>query len=268
MPERPSPGPDVLPITLALAWTGLITVVLWLALSAAVSLLGGRAQDIAVLGAVQVVVYAALVRLFCFTQRLPQSELLARRQTTLRLCLTTAVLGATLQIPATIVSNIVDRFFPLPDGVLLERVARITPHSTAHGIAVFAVVALLGPFVEELFFRGALFGALRRGHSAIITTLVVSLCFALGHLDLRLLLPLFLVALVIGDVRERSGSIWPGLALHAAFNSATLAVVFSGNLPSGKPPPMQPAFAVLGCVLSAALLVLAHRIATDRSSGL
>ena len=266
MPERPPPGTDVFPVTLALAWTGLITAALWLALSAAASLIGVRAQDIAVLGALQVVVYAALVCLFCFTRRLPLSGLLARHQSTLRLCLTTAFLGATLQVPATMASNIVDRFFPLPDGVLLERMARITPHSTAHGIAIFAVVALLGPFVEELFFRGALFGALRRGHNALITTLVVSLCFALGHLDLRLLVPLFLVALVMGDVRERSGSIWPGLALHAAFNSATLAMVFSGNVPSGKPPPMPPAFAVLGCVLSAALLVLARRIATDRAS--
>lgn len=265
MPSTPPPTPPAFPIKFALAWTGLITATLWLGLAGMFSVFGRRAQDIVLLGVVQVVVYALVLRLFCFAQRMAPSELFARHAATLRLCLTTAVLGATLQVPATMMSNIVDRFYPLPDAVLHERMARITPHSSAHGVAIFAIVALFGPLVEELFFRGALFGVLRRGHNALITTVVVSLCFAFAHLDLRLLLPLFVVALAIGDVREHSGSIWPGFALHAAFNSATLAVVFSGSVPSGKPAPMPPAFAVLGCALSAALLLLARRLSAQHS---
>jgi membrane protease YdiL (CAAX protease family) len=186
---------------------------------------------------------------------------LALRPASLNVCLSAAALGAVLQIPATLLSNGIERFFPLPPAVLAERMARITPHSTLHGVAIFAVVAGLGPCVEEFFFRGALFGALRRGYGAHVTILVVSLCFALGHLDLRLLLPLLVAAFVIGDVREHSGSIWPGFALHAAFNSATLAVVFAGGAPAGKPPPMPTFFAVSGCAISFALLVLVRTLA-------
>src|SRR6185369_5145932 len=106
---------------------------------------------------------------------------------------------------------------------------------------------------EELFFRGILFGALRRSYSALSTIAVVSLCFVAAHMDLRLLLPLLPAAWLMAEVRERSGSIWPSLALHAAFNSLTLFSVFSGLVPNGKPPPVPPAIALFGCLAAASL---------------
>jgi len=245
--------PEPFPLWLALGWTAFITAALWLGLSTAFLLFGRSANDIVLLGLTQVAVYALVLGVFGLAWRAPLTELLALRRSTLALCLAAAVLGAALQIPATLLVNAVEHFFPLPEAVLRERIARITPRSTVHGIAIFAVVAGLGPLVEEFFFRGALFGALRRGHGALITIVLVSLCFALGHLDLRLLPALFLVALVIGQVREHSGSVWPGLALHAAFNSATLAVVFCGGAPGGKPPDMPVLFAISGCAVSALL---------------
>jgi membrane protease YdiL (CAAX protease family) len=183
------------------------------------------------------------------------------RRASIGMCLIAAALGFMLQIPATLSSDAIEHFFPTPAATLAERAARITPHSSAHAVAIFLVVAGLGPCVEEFFFRGALFGALRRAHGALVTTVAVSLCFAFGHLDLRLLLPLFAVALVLAHVRELSGSIWPGVALHGAFNAATLAVVFAGAAPAGKPLPMPVSTAILGCVTTVGLVVLMRRLA-------
>ncbi|MES1174282.1 MAG: CPBP family intramembrane glutamic endopeptidase [Myxococcales bacterium] len=250
-----------LPILLAFCWTVFITAALWLGLSLVFVNFRRGAPDIVLLGLTQVVVYAIVLALFGFSARTPARDLLALRPASLKVVLAAAALGAILQIPATLMSNAVERFYPLPPEELAERMARITPHSTAHAVAIFAVVALLGPCVEEFFFRGALFGALRRGNGALVTSAVVSLCFALGHLDLRLLLPLLVAAFAIADVREHTGSIWPGLALHAAFNGATLAIVFAGDAPAGKPPPMPALFALSGCALSFALLVLVRTLA-------
>jgi membrane protease YdiL (CAAX protease family) len=261
MAGRSPPSRPRLHLALAFAWTVFITAALWLGLSLVFVRFGRGAPDIVLLGLTQVVVYALVLALFGYSLGTPLSELLALRRASLSVCLAAALLGAALQIPATLLSNAVEHFFPLPPAVLAERMARITPHSTAHGIAIFALVAGLGPGVEEFFFRGALFGALRRGYGALVTIAVVSLCFALGHLDLRLLLPLLLAAFVIGDVREHTGSIWPGLALHAAFNSATLAVVFAGAAPSGKPPPMPAFFAISGCAICFGLFVLVRTLA-------
>ena len=261
-------APESLSVGRAFAWTGIITASLWLGLSLVFRQFGRSAADIVLLGLTQVGVYTLVLFLFGLSLRTRLRELLALRRASLRLCLAAIALGAALQIPATLLANAVEHFFPVARAVQLERLARITPHSTAHGVAIFAVVAGLGPCVEEFFFRGALYGALRRGHGTLASLLVVSLCFALGHLDPRLLLPLFVAALAIGLVREHSGSIWPGLLTHAAFNSATLAVVFAGGAPNGEPPPLPPVFAVIGSVMALALLLLVRSLAREDAPAL
>jgi membrane protease YdiL (CAAX protease family) len=253
--------PAAFPLRLAFAWTGFVTGALWLGLSLVFAVFGPSAQDILLPGLTQVVVYAVVLSAFRFALGENVRDLLALRAAPVELCLTAVVLGAALQVPATLLSNGVEHFFPLPDAVLAQRMARITPHSRAHALAILAIVAGLGPCVEEFFFRGALFGALRRGHGALVTNAVVAACFALGHLDLRLLVPLFLAGWVIGEVREQSASIWPALALHAAFNAVTLALVFSGGAPAGKPPAIPALVALSGSALTVALLVRIRRLA-------
>ena len=263
--NRPSNSRGI-PIPLAFAWTGAITAALWLGLSLVVLAAGKRGLDIVTLGFTQVAVYALVLTAFGVSLHTAgPREFLALRGTTLRLVLTALLLGAALQIPATLLSSAIDHFFPLPDGVLRERMARITPHSRAHAVAIFSVVVVLGPCVEEFFFRGGLFGALRHRHGALLVNLVTSLCFALGHLDARLLVPLFVAALAIGEVRERTGSIWPGFAVHAAFNATTLAAVFSGATPEGKPPPIPMLPAVFGCAVALSLLAAVRRETAPRS---
>ncbi len=242
-------------IPLAFAWTGAITAALYLGLSLVIAAFGRGSVDIVTLGLTQVGVYGLVLAAFAYSTRSSSlRELIALRPFTLRVLLLSLLLGAALQIPATLLSTAIDHFFPMPEAVLRERLARITPRSPAHAVAIFSVVAVLGPCVEEFFFRGGLFGALRQRHGALLTIAVSSLCFALGHVDARLLAPLFVAALAIAEVRERTGSIWPGLAVHAAFNATTLAAVFSGAAPDGKPPPIPVLPAVLGCALTLALL--------------
>jgi membrane protease YdiL (CAAX protease family) len=249
-------------LRLALSWTLLATLGLWLGIALVLALFPRAAQSIVLLGFVQVAVYALVLALFASAQGVPFSAPLALRRVPPKLWLSALALGFVLQIPATLLSDLVEHFFPTSAAVLAERVARITPHSSLEGAAIFLVVAVLGPCVEELFFRGALFGALRQSHDALATALAVAALFALGHMDARLLLPLFVTALVLGLVRERSGSVWPGVALHGAFNAATLAVVFAGGAADGKPPRMPLATAVLGCVATVLLLLQVLRFAS------
>ncbi|HEY4106419.1 MAG TPA: type II CAAX endopeptidase family protein [Polyangiaceae bacterium] len=248
-------------LRLALSWTVLATAALYFALTVAFVAFPRGSDNIVMLGAVQVAVYAGMLVAFQRVQGEPLRDVLALRRASLATVLSSALLGFFLQIPATLLSDAIEHFFPTPPAVLAERMARITPHSGAQALAIALVVSGLGPLVEEFFFRGALFGALRRSYGALVTALTVAVCFALGHMDARLFFPLFLTALALGEVRERSGSIWPGVALHAAFNGATLAAIFSGASPDGKPPPISVFAAVFGCAICAVLLVLARRLA-------
>lgn len=89
------------------------------------------------------------------------------------------------------------------------------------------VIAVVGPFVEELTFRGLGFSLLRRfGDWPAI--LLVGLLFGLAH-GLVEALP-FLAAFGAGlaYLRSRVNSVYPGMLVHAVFNAAALVLAVAG----------------------------------------
>ena len=106
-------------------------------------------------------------------------------------------------------------------------------HATAFALNS-AVVVLLAPFAEELFFRGlgvralAVFGGL----AAILISGVV---FGLVHGILGALPPLALFGVGLAWVRLRSASVWPSFIAHAAYNGLgilILVIVWATDTPA------------------------------------
>lgn len=100
--------------------------------------------------------------------------------------------------------------------------------------SVFALnvvlVVLAGPFVEELLFRGLGFGLLRP-FGRIVAIVGSAAAFAAVHGLLEGFALIFLLGLGLAVMREVSGSVFPGLALHATFNAVavTAAAVSAGS---------------------------------------
>ena len=86
-------------------------------------------------------------------------------------------------------------------------------------------IVVIAPFIEELLFRGYLHDQIRKGKGAAITVVLTSLLFSLVHFSIVALLPIFLMGLVMGWARERSGSILPSLLLHAGNNLVALMIL-------------------------------------------
>lgn len=83
---------------------------------------------------------------------------------------------------------------------------------------------LLAPLAEELLFRGALFGWLRRRFPAAPTIALTAALFAGIHM-MPLLLPVtFLFGVAAGWVRERTGSTLPFFAMHVLNNVLMLTI--------------------------------------------
>lgn len=100
---------------------------------------------------------------------------------------------------------------------------------TPKQIAIGFIIVLLGPLVEEIFFRGALFRPLRKRYPPGLVILVTSLFFAVSHLIPQTFLPIAIVGAAMGLLRMMSGSILPSLLLHATFNAIPFyAVATSG----------------------------------------
>lgn len=89
--------------------------------------------------------------------------------------------------------------------------------------ANFFAVAVVGPVVEELVYRGAGVSLLLR-FGAPAAVLATALCFGLGH-GLVLALPALVVfGLVTALVRIRTDSVYPGMLIHGLFNATSLIV--------------------------------------------
>jgi uncharacterized protein len=91
------------------------------------------------------------------------------------------------------------------------------------GLALVALV-VIAPIAEELVFRGLCFAAL--GRFALPASAAL---FALAHGLPVLLVPIFVAGLGIGWLRQRTGSLYPGLAVHMALNATALAAALAST---------------------------------------
>jgi len=89
--------------------------------------------------------------------------------------------------------------------------------------ANFAAVALVGPVVEEMLYRGAGVSLLLH-YGPGVATVATAIGFGLGH-GLVLALPALVVfGLVTAVVRLRTQSVYPPMLVHIAFNATSLIV--------------------------------------------
>jgi membrane protease YdiL (CAAX protease family) len=107
-------------------------------------------------------------------------------------------------------------------------------------LAVLLVSAgILAPFVEELFFRGFLFGTYRRRQPAWVAYLASSLLFTVLHLEPNrmnaaqmagLSVGIFMLALLLAWLYDHTGSLWPGMVAHAVNNATGLILFYAVGL--------------------------------------
>ena len=86
-------------------------------------------------------------------------------------------------------------------------------------------VAVLAPIAEEIFFRGFLYGGLRRRMGALGAMLTSTLLFTALHFSLDAFIPIFVLGLFLAWLYERTGSLYPGMLLHAANNGLALVLL-------------------------------------------
>jgi membrane protease YdiL (CAAX protease family) len=107
--------------------------------------------------------------------------------------------------------------------------------STAALIGAAVFVCVIAPITEEFFFRGFIFGVLRRWRIRIagrdvgtwLAAIVTGILFGLAHTgsaSSQYLLPLGFLGFVLCIVRWRTGSLYPCMALHSTNNALALGI--------------------------------------------
>jgi membrane protease YdiL (CAAX protease family) len=107
--------------------------------------------------------------------------------------------------------------------------------STAALVGTAVFVCVVAPIAEEFFFRGFIFGALRRWRIVVggrnvgvwVAAALTGVLFGFAHTGSaasQFLIPLGFLGFVLCLVRWRTGSLYPCMALHSLNNSLALGV--------------------------------------------
>ena len=84
------------------------------------------------------------------------------------------------------------------------------------------LLAVLAPLVEELVFRGLLYGWLAGRWGRTVGWIVSSLAFAAAHAEPAHIILVFPLGLLFGWLRQRTDSLLPSLVAHIANNGLAL----------------------------------------------
>ena len=102
-------------------------------------------------------------------------------------------------------------------------------------IAAGFMVICVAPFAEEFFFRGFFYKALRSRWSVLGAAAIDGLLFGVIHYDfsgadaLLILPPLGILGFIFCLVYERTGSIYPTIAMHALNNAIAFGVTIENG---------------------------------------
>ncbi len=106
-------------------------------------------------------------------------------------------------------------FLPSPEGLTEALSGGLSDLSP---LALFFLLALSPGICEELVFRGAFFGLLRRVGSGRWAVLVSAAFFGAVHLSIYRFLPTALLGVVFALVVRRTRTIFPAMIAHATYN--------------------------------------------------
>lgn len=116
----------------------------------------------------------------------------------------------------------------LPDQMAV-RFLKSTFDVPLHFFLAIGAIIVLAPLVEETLFRGFLQTYIRRHLGSKQAILITSFCFALFHYsagqglgNISIIVSLFVLALFLGFLYEKQGTIVAPMLLHASFNAVSV----------------------------------------------
>jgi membrane protease YdiL (CAAX protease family) len=90
--------------------------------------------------------------------------------------------------------------------------------------SLFAAIA--GPIIEELFFRGFLYNAVKKYAGILTATIVSAVFFASVHAHAVGFAPILVLGIVLAYLYEKTGSLVSSMTMHAVHNLSMVSLVF------------------------------------------
>jgi membrane protease YdiL (CAAX protease family) len=159
-------------------------------------------------GAAALVLYIGAV-----WSRRPWSEILPFGRFKSSLTVALVLLGLGLSIVMSEADNLLRYFAPMPDWLMA-----IMVDLTTGGLDSFVVLVIVAPLTEEVLFRGLIMNGFLSRYSTRNTILLSAFLFSLVHLNPYQMLNAFVLGVILGWLRVRTGSLLPCFLLHGLSN--------------------------------------------------
>lgn len=131
------------------------------------------------------------------------------------------VLYTFLLMPLTTLANAISMIFV--DNTVAEMEGDIL---NVPFLIMFCVMAVFGPFCEELVFRGAFFRGFRRSGNIFGAILLSGLLFALMHMNFNQAAYALLLGIMMALLAEAAGSTVAPFIMHFVFNGQSVCLMY------------------------------------------
>jgi membrane protease YdiL (CAAX protease family) len=218
----------------AAAWTIGLVMLVSVAVGVTEAARPGAIGDLVNYTACHVLAYSLVlfVMLRVYAPASPMRNALAMRPVSPLHVILSLIVGGALEPALSTAEAMVAKYYPLSAEdveVTTKLLTAGTP--TARVMLVFALVVAV-PLTEELFFRGMIFGGLRKGREAGVAMLASAIYFSASQLTPRTLPTAFIFGLVLAWLRAQSGSVISAIAAHVALAAVEIAPLARGADPS------------------------------------
>lgn len=119
----------------------------------------------------------------------------------------------------SIVSSWILGMIPFPESMIESFEISHDALSLGNPFVNFMSVAILGPVVEEVFFRGLIYTRLKTGMPTVVAGILSAIIFGVMHGEIIWMLHAFVVGLVFVWVFEKTKSLLPCIVIHVVNNS-------------------------------------------------
>ena len=117
------------------------------------------------------------------------------------------------------ISSLVLGMLPFPESMMESFQMSHDTLSLGNPFVNFISVAILGPVVEEVFFKGLIYTRLKEGMPTIVAAILSAIMFGVMHGEIIWILHAFIVGLVFVWIFEKTKSLWPCIVIHIVNNS-------------------------------------------------
>lgn len=204
-------------------WLVLLTLGMIISTSISLSLSANSSFFAMALSEVSIIV-PIMIGLFMMSSEQPEesaSEALGVKTFPLRLLPLLIVLPLAMQTFASYVLLPIQTLL----SIIFGSVSYDTVKESSSFLENFAVMCILAPIFEELLCRGVIMSLLRR-YGVIKMLIFSSLAFALLHLNIQTMIPIFMLGLLLGTFRLTTESLAAPIVAHSANNFFVLVLLY------------------------------------------